>query len=111
MQMSEGATYGVVPYVNRRCTGTIAGIVGAGGNIGGVTCAIIFKTMATPYEVFQIIGAMIGVAAMCVLLIKVDGSYALRTFTKGRLCQQAALQPEGGQASFQCPRVGLRWAH
>jgi NNP family nitrate/nitrite transporter-like MFS transporter len=47
---------------------TIAGIVGAGGNIGGVTCTAIFKTMATPYEAFQFIGAMIGVAAMCVLL-------------------------------------------
>jgi NNP family nitrate/nitrite transporter-like MFS transporter len=96
VQMSEGATYGVVPYVNKRCTGTIAGIVGAGGNIGGVTCATIFKEMATPYIAFQIIGGMVGFAALCVMLIKVQGSFAIHVFTKGRIASRPSatgLQP------------------
>jgi NNP family nitrate/nitrite transporter-like MFS transporter len=42
-QMSEGATYSVVPFVNKKALGSIAGIVGAGGNMGAVTAAFLFK--------------------------------------------------------------------
>lgn len=80
VQMSEGATYGVVPYVDKRFTGTIAGIVGAGGNLGGVACATIFKSLESS-EAFQIIGTMVGVAAALMLVCKVDGSYLFHFFT------------------------------
>ena len=36
VQMSEGATFSVVPFINRRALGSVAGIVGAGGNAGAV---------------------------------------------------------------------------
>ncbi len=36
VQTSEGSTYSIVPYVCPRATGSVAGIVGAGGNVGGV---------------------------------------------------------------------------
>ena len=36
VQMSEGATYSVVPFINRRALGSVTGIVGAGGNAGAV---------------------------------------------------------------------------
>ncbi len=36
VQMSEGATYGVVPFINKKALGSVAGIVGAGGNAGAV---------------------------------------------------------------------------
>jgi MFS transporter, NNP family, nitrate/nitrite transporter len=36
VQSSEGATFGIVPYVDVEYTGTVSGIVGAGGNIGAV---------------------------------------------------------------------------
>merc|ERR1712125_123156 len=36
VQAAEGSTYGIVPYVNPPATGSIAGIVGAGGNTGAV---------------------------------------------------------------------------
>jgi NNP family nitrate/nitrite transporter-like MFS transporter len=110
VQMAEGATYGVVPYVNKRCTGTIAGIVGAGGNIGGVTCATIFKTMATPTEAFQIIGAGVGAAALSCLLLKVNGAWAIHVFTKGKIAQKpdsTTLQAMNPQASNDRLKVGL----
>lgn len=36
VQAAEGAIYGVVPYVSHSVTGASAGIVGAGGNVGGI---------------------------------------------------------------------------
>ena len=36
VQMSEGATFSVVPFVNKKALGAVAGIVGAGGNAGAV---------------------------------------------------------------------------
>lgn len=36
VQMAEGATFGIVPFVDPPVTGAISGIVGAGGNAGAV---------------------------------------------------------------------------
>ena len=36
VQMSEGATFGIVPFVDPEATGAVSGIVGAGGNAGAV---------------------------------------------------------------------------
>lgn len=46
VQMSEGATYSVVPFINKRALGAVAGIVGAGGNAGAVAAGFLFKTQA-----------------------------------------------------------------
>src|SRR5690606_13801735 len=46
VQMSEGATYSVVPFINKRALGAVAGIVGAGGNFGAVSAGFLFKAEA-----------------------------------------------------------------
>lgn len=43
VQMSEGATYSVVPFINKRALGSVAGIVGAGGNAGAVAAGFLFR--------------------------------------------------------------------
>ena len=43
VQMSEGATYSVVPFINRNALGSVAGIVGAGGNAGAVAAGFLFR--------------------------------------------------------------------
>ena len=43
VQMSSGATYSVVPFINRKALGTVAGIVGAGGNAGAVAAGFLFR--------------------------------------------------------------------
>lgn len=42
-QMSEGATYSVVPFVNKKALGAVAGVVGAGGNAGAVLGGFLLK--------------------------------------------------------------------
>ncbi len=42
-QMSEGATFSVVPFINKKALGSVAGIVGAGGNAGAVAAGFLFR--------------------------------------------------------------------
>lgn len=43
VQMAEGATFSVVPFINKKALGSVAGIVGAGGNAGAVAAGFLFK--------------------------------------------------------------------
>jgi NNP family nitrate/nitrite transporter-like MFS transporter len=63
VKMSNGANYSVVPFVNKRALGAVAGIVGAGGNAGAVFAGFLFKTSSLTYpQAFLILGVAI---AMC----------------------------------------------
>ncbi|CAB9497571.1 affinity nitrate transporter 2 [Seminavis robusta] len=42
VQSAEGSTFGIVPYVDRRFTGSVVGWVGAGGNVGGACFSVLF---------------------------------------------------------------------
>ena len=69
VQMSEGATFSVVPFVNRRAIGLVAGIVGAGGNVGAMLAGFLFKIQGISYpDVFLILGlsvtAIAGIGSM-----------------------------------------------
>lgn len=43
VQMAEGATFSVVPMINKRALGSVSGIVGAGGNAGAVAAGFLFR--------------------------------------------------------------------
>ena len=43
-----GATYGVVPFVSRRSTGIVCGLVSAGGACGGVINQALFSSTLPP---------------------------------------------------------------
>jgi MFS transporter, NNP family, nitrate/nitrite transporter len=48
VQMAEGATFTVVPFINKKCIGSVSGIVGAGGNVGAVLAGFLLKSNAAP---------------------------------------------------------------
>ncbi|MDX5340218.1 MAG: MFS transporter [Cyclobacteriaceae bacterium] len=50
VQMAEGATFSVVPFVNRKAIGSISGIVGAGGNFGAFIAALFLKSKSAVAE-------------------------------------------------------------
>jgi NNP family nitrate/nitrite transporter-like MFS transporter len=64
LKMANGATFGIVPFVNEKNVGLVSGIVGAGGNLGGVLFGFLFKSTSISYaQAFQYIGwTVIGVA-------------------------------------------------
>ncbi|PJZ70391.1 MFS transporter [Leptospira perolatii] len=70
VQMSEGATFSVVPFVNRRAVGAVSGIVGAGGNAGAVSAGFLFRGSLTYHEVFFIIGIAVLLSAATTLLVR-----------------------------------------
>ena len=91
VKMSNGANYAIVPFVNPRALGAVAGIVGAGGNLGAVLAGFLFRTSALSYsQALLILGAVV---AACSLAI-----FALR-FT-----ERAA--PEGGLAIVEAAAAG-----
>lgn len=60
VQMSEGATFSVVPFINSKALGAVSGIVGAGGNAGAVAAGFLFKTEAINWPTaFFILGAIV----------------------------------------------------
>jgi NNP family nitrate/nitrite transporter-like MFS transporter len=58
VQAAEGSTYGIVPYVDPPSTGSIAGIVGAGGNTGAVLFGLGFRNLNYK-DAFVLMGCVI----------------------------------------------------
>ncbi len=60
VQMAEGATYSVVPFVNRKHLGLVSGIVGAGGNVGAVIFGFFFRNSELMMqEIFSMLGLVV----------------------------------------------------
>lgn len=69
-QMAEGATYSVVPFINKKALGAVSGIVGAGGNAGAVAAGFLFKGAIEWNDVFLIIGIVVVIASFLSFLIR-----------------------------------------
>ena len=71
VQMSEGATYGIVPFINKRAVGPVAGIVGAGGNAGAVAAGFLFRmdSLATQ-DALLILGILVAATSGLSLLVR-----------------------------------------
>lgn len=71
VKMSNGATYSVVPFVNKRALGAVAGIVGAGGNIGAVLAGLLFKADSLTWpQAILIIGGVVAGTSVLTLLVR-----------------------------------------
>lgn len=78
VQMAEGATYGVVPFVNRRALGAVSGIVGAGGNVGAVAAGFLFRSSALSFQQsFLWLGIIVTVVSFSALWLRFDAEAEL----------------------------------
>ena len=71
VQMSEGATYSVVPFINKKALGSVAGIVGAGGNMGAVCAGFLFRAESLSYpQALMILGGLVTLFSFFTFLVK-----------------------------------------
>jgi MFS transporter, NNP family, nitrate/nitrite transporter len=75
-QAACGTTYGIVPYVDPPSTGSVSGIVGAGGNCGAMGFGFAFRQLSYK-KAFQIMGYSIFGAAASTALISIKGTSSL----------------------------------
>lgn len=68
VQGAEGSTFGIVPYLNPGLTGTIAGIIGAGGNAGAVIFSILFRQLGYREAFFWMGAATIAISTLSCLV-------------------------------------------
>jgi NNP family nitrate/nitrite transporter-like MFS transporter len=103
VQAAEGSTYGIVPYVDPPSTGSIAGIVGAGGNTGAVGFGLAFRQLVDDKDAFIVMGATILGSSLLTLLIVLKGHAGILFGKDGPQAQKAAKtlvvpEPDAGGA-------------
>jgi NNP family nitrate/nitrite transporter-like MFS transporter len=68
--MACGSTYALVPFVNRKALGGVAGIVGAGGNVGAVLAGFLMKATGDVRQTLLILGGAVLVSAICAIGVR-----------------------------------------
>ncbi len=54
--MACGSLYALVPFIDRKVLGGVCGIIGAGGNIGGVAAGLLLRFTGKPAFCFEVLG-------------------------------------------------------
>lgn len=69
--MACGVTFAVVPLIRPRAVGSVSGIVGAGGNLGAVLAAMLFKSQSlSGADAFLILGSIVVASSFCSLALR-----------------------------------------
>jgi NNP family nitrate/nitrite transporter-like MFS transporter len=83
VQAGCGTTFSLAPFVNPKHYGLLTGLVGAGGNLGGVIFNYVFKAYGTDHEgAFKTIGSVVFCVSLLSLVTKVEGQTIWRLFAK-----------------------------
>jgi NNP family nitrate/nitrite transporter-like MFS transporter len=73
LKMANGATYAIVPFIDSKNVGSVSGIVGAGGNLGGVLAGFLFKSENITYnQAFFYIGLVVGAIGLVVAISRFE---------------------------------------
>jgi len=70
--VSQGSTFSIIPYVCPRVTGSVAGIVGAGGNLGGVIFILMIQQWSYK-AAFRAMGCSVICSSLLILFISING--------------------------------------
>ncbi|MGQ0620235.1 MAG: MFS transporter [Panacagrimonas sp.] len=87
--MACGATYALVPFIDRNALGGVAGIIGAGGNVGAVAAGFLMKGTADTQQCLFILGGLVTVSAVCAIAVRFSAEHKTR---EQQLYEQAVLE-------------------
>jgi NNP family nitrate/nitrite transporter-like MFS transporter len=79
--MACGSLYALVPFIDRKALGGVCGIIGAGGNIGGVAAGLLLRFTGKPAFCFMVLG-FAAIVCAC-------GAAAIRFSVKHKQDEQA----------------------
>jgi MFS transporter, NNP family, nitrate/nitrite transporter len=101
LKMSNGAVYSVVPFINKKLLGTVAGIVGAGGNVGAVLAGFAFKAEGVSYrQALFFIGITVMLVSFIVSLWLLHESYKEKNEIKTWVMESAKIPYSGAGKRF-----------
>jgi len=73
--MACGATYALTPFIDRKALGGVSGIIGAGGNVGGVVAGFLNKAQAAPQQTLWILGLIALVTSGCAIAVRFPAAH------------------------------------
>ncbi|KVM88470.1 MFS transporter [Burkholderia stagnalis] len=76
--MACGATYALVPFIDRKALGGVAGIVGAGGNVGAVAAGFLLKGVGDVQQTLSLLGLIVTVSALCAMAVRFSEEHKAR---------------------------------
>src|SRR5471030_2661310 len=72
--MACGATYALVPFIDNRALGGVAGIIGAGGNAGAVAAGFLMKGLGNTQQTLSVLGLLVAASALCAIAVRFSSS-------------------------------------
>ncbi|MGO4766178.1 MFS transporter [Cupriavidus sp. 2KB_3] len=73
--MACGATYALVPFIDRKALGGVAGIIGAGGNVGAVAAGFLMKGLGDLQQTLTYLGVAATIAAVCAIAVRFSAEH------------------------------------
>lgn len=72
--MACGATYALVPFIDSKALGGVAGIIGAGGNVGAVAAGFLMKGTGDIQQTLTILSVLVMLSAVCAIAVRLSAS-------------------------------------
>ncbi len=68
--MSAGAVYSLMPMIDRKALGGVCGLIGAGGNLGGVLAGFLNKSVGSTQGTIEVLGFCVIGASLCAAAVR-----------------------------------------
>ena len=92
--MACGATYALMPFIDRKALGGVAGIIGAGGNVGAVIAGFINKASPSASQTLWVLGLIVLATGLCAMSVRFSPA---KKAAEQKLLDEAVAQRDSGR--------------